>query len=630
VHVGADTGGTFTDVVVASGDAGSAAAGTVAKVLSTPSDPAEAVRAAVDAVAAPGHRPDLLAHGSTVATNAVLEHRLARTALVATRGFADIVEIARQVRPSLYDQRVDRVPALVPRALRFEVAGRLAADGTELEAFDGQVPAGLIEAVMRDDVDAIAVCLLHADLEPAHERAVLDALAARLDAVGARPVHLLASHEVAPQFREYERTVTTVVDAGLVPTCRPYLEGLASLAHEVLVMTSAGGLVALADAVAHPARLLVSGPAAGVRAAAAVAAACGYADAVSFDMGGTSTDVCLVRGGVPDPAPALDVGGYPVQLPALGVHTIGAGGGSIARIDPGGALVVGPESAGAVPGPASYGRGGAHPTVTDADVMLGRISEGTSFPGIGRLDRVAAGRALGDLGLGDPSDAAAAVVAVVDAAMERAVRVVSVEQGVDPRALALVAFGGAGPLHACAVADALGMDVVIVPARAGVLSAVGLTGAPREEVVVQSWPARSDRDGVDAALDVLAERARARLAATAAVVERALDCRYEGQSHELTVAHRVDPARTAAWDAFHQVHQAHNGFARRGTAVEVVALRVRASVDDGAVDVAALPPIDRQVVVGPAVAAEDDCTVWVPARWVARPGPTSAWVITRG
>ncbi len=349
VRFGVDTGGTFTDLVDDDGR--------ILKVPSTPDDPGRAVR---EASAGFGRRAGVLAHGTTVATNALLERKLGRVALVTTRGFADVIEIARQARPSLYDARVDRPPALVPRERRFEVAGRLGADGTELEPFDGVVPD-------LGSVDAVAVCLLHADLDPDHERAVAAVLRAR------GITEVVCSHEVSPEFREYERIVTTVADAALRPVCAEYLRSLASLADAVLVMTSAGGLVPLADAAEHPAHLLLSGPAAGVRAAAAIAVACGMPDAVSFDMGGTSTDVCLVRGGVPAPTSTRRVAGFPVRLPALAVHTIGAGGGSIAGLDPGGALVVGPESAGARPGPAGYGAGGHAATVTDADLVLGRL-----------------------------------------------------------------------------------------------------------------------------------------------------------------------------------------------------------------------------------------------------------------
>ena len=273
-------------------------------------------------------------------------------------------------------------------------------------------------------------------------------------------------------MREVERTITTVINAALRPRCRAYLRGIGDLADEVLVMTSSGGLVPVEDAAELPAALLLSGPAGGVRAGAAAAAANGFRDAVTFDMGGTSTDVCLILDGAPAPAATRDVGGFTVRFPALDVHTIGAGGGSIARVDPGGALVVGPESAGADPGPACYGRGGVRPTVTDANLVAGHIPPAAAFGGL-TLDRAAAAAALDAAGV-----TADGVLAVVDANMEQALRAVSVERGVDPRGLALVAFGGAGPLHACALADALGMPAVVVPARAGVLSAVGLLTAP--------------------------------------------------------------------------------------------------------------------------------------------------------
>jgi N-methylhydantoinase A/oxoprolinase/acetone carboxylase beta subunit len=590
VQLGVDAGGTFTDLV--------ADDGRITKVPSTPAEPAQALR---DALAAAGaDAPDLLAHGTTVATNALLQRRLGRVALVTTRGFADVIEIARQVRPSLYDVRRDRPEPLVPRELRLEVGGRLDATGKELEAVDPatvpDVPAG---------VDAIAVCLLHADLDARHEQGVARELIAR-------GFDVTCSHEVSPEFREYERLVTTVANAGLRSVCRDYLLDIAGLAREVLVMTSAGGLVPVMDAAATPAALLLSGPAGGVRAAAAIASACGYPDAVSFDMGGTSTDVCLVRGGVPEPAPARVVAGYPVRLPALDIHTIGAGGGSIARLDGGGALVVGPESAGAVPGPACYGRGGRAATVTDADLVLGRIPSEAAFPGLGGLDMAAARDAITSAGV-----TAEGVTTVVDAAMERAVRVVTVEQGVDPRALALVAFGAAGPLHACSIAEELGMAAVIVPPRAGVLSAVGLVCSPRQRELVRSWATPRDHGGLDAALDALAEDAAALV--PGAEVERFVDCRYEGQSHELTVRGVGD---------FPEEHERRNGFARPGTPIEVIAVRVRAR-RPAPLAPHDLPPVERPRVLGPEVVAEPDCTVWVPDGWTAEPGALGAWILRR-
>ncbi len=632
MQVGVDTGGTFTDLVVADGR--------VAKVLSTPDDPARAIRSAVgkateppaadglgvgagrvatagDAGPAGGSdgalRLELLSHGTTVATNALLERRGATVALVTTEGLRDVIEIARQDRPSLYDHLASRPEPLVPRHLRYEVTGRLGADGGELTPVDAAgVPA------IGDEAEAVAVCLLHADIEPAHERAVAAALRARGHDV-------TCSHDVSPEMREVERTITTVINASLRPRCRAYLRGIDDLADEVLVMTSAGGLVPAGEAAELPASLLLSGPAGGVRAGAAAAAANGFDGAITVDMGGTSTDVCLIVDGAPAPAAQREVAGFTVRFPSLDVHTIGAGGGSIARIDPGGALVVGPQSAGADPGPACYGRGGDQPTVTDANLVAGRIPGSAAFGDL-RLDRDAAVAALDRAGL-----SAEGVLAVVDANMERALRAVSVERGVDPRDLALVAFGGAGPLHACALADSLGMQAVVVPARAGVLSAVGLLTAPRRRDLVRSWPTPADHAGLPRALAALADEARSLVAAdrdTAGetggevAMTTALDCRYRGQSHELTVP-------TIA--AFHDEHRRRNGYSRPGDPVEVVAIRATASRPP-AVDAEALPVpsrLDGGQVTGPAVIAEPDCTIWVADGWTASDGAAGAIVIRR-
>ena len=593
--VGVDTGGTFTDLVDATGG--------VRKVLSTPDDPARAVRDAVGSV-----RPTLLAHGTTVATNALLERRGARVALVTTAGLADVIEIGRQDRPSLYDQLASRPEPLVPRSRCYEATGRLAADGDELVPID--------TAALPDidaDVEAVAVCLLHADIEPAHERAVAEALRARGHDV-------CCSHEVSPEMREVERTVTTVINATLRPRCRAYLRGIADLADDVLVMTSAGGLLPATEAAELPAALLLSGPAGGVRAAAAAAVANGFGDAITFDMGGTSTDVCLVVDGSPARTPERGVAGFTVRFPALDVHTIGAGGGSIARLDAGGALVVGPQSAGADPGPACYGRGGPEPTVTDANLVARRIPAEAAFGGL-QLDHAAAAAALEDAGV-----TAQGVLAVVDANMERALRAVSVERGVDPRGLALVAFGGAGPLHACALAEALDMPAVIVPTRAGVLSAVGLLTAPRRRDLVRSWPTPSDLAGLDEALSTLAEEAGELVGALKAPgeapkVETAVDCRYPGQSHELTVP---------AVEQFHDEHHRRNGYARRTDPVEVIAVRAAMTRPAG-VEAEDLPVADRLAgpVRGPAVIAEPDCTIWVGEGWTARAGEAGAVVMRR-
>lgn len=603
--MGSDAGGTFTDLVTSDGS--------VAKVPSTPDDPARAVRHGIAQLAGSA-RPGVLAHGTTVATNALLERRGARVALVTTEGFADVIEIARQDRPSLYDPRADRPEPLVPRAWRHEVRERLAADGSVL------VPVDLSSLPELDGaVEAVAVCFLHSDLRADHEAMVADELAARGHDVS-------ASSSVAPEVREYERLSTTVVNAYLRPVCRSYLASLADVADQVLVMTSAGGLVPPAEGADRPAALLLSGPAGGVAAGAAAAVANGFPDAVTFDMGGTSTDVCLVLDGHPEPASEREVAGLPVRLPSLDVHTIGAGGGSIARIDPGGALNVGPASAGAVPGPACYGLGGDQPTVTDADLVAGRLPAGVALPGIGVLDVEAARSALAGAGV-----TAEDVLAVVDAHMVQAIRRVSVEQGVDPRGLALVAFGGAGPLHACALAEALDMPAVVVPARAGVLSAVGVLAAPHQVDLTRSWGPLADHTGlaevraelaVAAAVeleDQLAARSGGHPAGLRTVTW--LDCRYAGQGHELRVASIED---------FHVEHERRNGYARPHHPVEVVAVRARAWLPSpvGVGDLPAPVP-GRGGAVGPAVLAEPDCTIWVPPGWQATPGAAGALVLRR-
>jgi N-methylhydantoinase A len=640
---GVDTGGTFTDAV--------SGGGAIAKVLSTPADPSQAVAAALGeldragsgpgagaagigggtAVTTEASRLSVLAHGTTIATNALLERKGAVTALLTNEGFADVIEIARQDRPSLYDQWVDRPVPLVARDLRLEIGGRLGPTGEEL------APISLDEMPdLPAEVEAVAVCLLHADLEDAHESAVVEHLTAT------RPGLVVSrSSAVAPEFREYERTVTTVVNAYLGPPCRLYLERMDSMAQTVYVMSSAGGLVSLREAVERPASLLVSGPAAGVAAGASAALAAGFSDVVTFDMGGTSTDVCLVRGGGPEPAVERRIAGLPIRLPSLDVHTIGAGGGSIAEIDPGGALAVGPRSAGARPGPACYGLGGTAPTVTDADLVAGRIPSGATLPGIGPLNVEAARHALDAAGV-----SAEGVIAVVNESMAQAIRAVTIERGVDPRSLALVAFGGAGPLHACDLAEALDMRAVVVPARAGVLSAVGLLSSRPQVDLVRSWPRRQwtaeEMDGAMADLgsEVREELlARSRSGAPSALgqdaasgrgdasghrpavrVETALDCRYAGQSHELRVERPAD---------FHAEHRRRNGFSRPGAPVEVVAIRARASTEP-LVAVEELPGTStRTPAVGPVSLLEPDCSVWLPRGWRAELGGAGSWVLTR-
>jgi N-methylhydantoinase A len=436
------------------------------------------------------------------------------------------------------------------------------------------------------DAEAVAVCLLHAYRDPAHERAVVEELRRRLPGA-----HVVASHEVAPEFREYERASTTAADAYLGPLVARYLHALAGAAAterlpEPLVMRSSGGVATPGEAAAHPATILVSGPAAGVVGAARLAALAGIEDAIAFDMGGTSTDVCLIAGGRAERASERTVAGLPIRLPTVDLHTVGAGGGSLVWIDAGGALRVGPQSAGADPGPACYGRGGTQGTVTDANLLLGRLP--AQLAGGVELDRAAAECALAGI---DP----AAVVEVVNAEMLRALRVVSVERGHDPADFALVAFGGAGPLHACELADELGIRTVLVPEAAGVLSALGLVASEER------------RDAVRSYLVPLAD-------AGELPTEGEADLRYAGQSFELTL-----PLQEDLEGAFHRVHEEQYGFAERDRVVELVAVRT-ADIRKG--PELELPRSEETTTVtGPAVVELSGSTCWIPPGWVgARDG----------
>jgi N-methylhydantoinase A len=562
--LGVDVGGTFTDAVLLDG-------GRVhtAKVP-TARRQEESVVAAARAVAAGG--VERFAHGTTVATNALLERRGARTAFVSNDGFEHLLHLRRQTRAHLYRPCAQHPEPLVPLERCHGVRGRLGADGGEV------APLDLSTLPELGDVEAVAICLLHSWREPSHERRVADELRRR------RPeLRVVASHEVAPEFREYERASTTTADAYLGPVVGRYLGALAAAAAaaglpEPLVMRSSGGAAGVADAAAHPAILLVSGPAAGVVGAARIASLAGFRDAIAFDMGGTSTDVCLLAGGEADVVAERTVGGLPIRLPTVDLHTVGAGGGSLVRRDVGGAISVGPESAGADPGPASYGRGG-RATVTDANLVLGRLPD--ELPGGLVLDRDAAVRALADV---DP----AAVIEVVNAEMLRALRVVSVERGHDPRDFALVAFGGAGPLHACALADELGIAAVLVPEAAGVLSALGLVAAGER------------RDAVRAYLCPLEE-------AGELPADGEAELRYRGQSFELRV-----PLQPNLADAFHRSHEDRYGYADRERPIDLVAVHTAERKEGPALELRATRSYS---VVGPDLVELPGATCWVPEGW---------------
>jgi N-methylhydantoinase A len=580
-RLGVDVGGTFTDLVALRDGRL-----VTAKVPSTPRDQSAAVLAAVDAAVDAGGLDvaavSVFAHGMTVATNALLERRGGRTALVTTEGFRDVLEIGRQNRPSLYDLSRDRPAPLVPRELRFTVRERMGPAGvvTPLDAGD---LARVVAALGSAAVDAVAVCLLFGFLHPEHERRVGAAIRAALPGV---PVPL--SSEVLPEFREYERAATVAADAYLAPRVTAYLHRLAARARdrglpEPLVMQSAGGVAEIAAAGARPARLVLSGPAGGVVGASYVAGRSGFGDLLSFDMGGTSTDVAPVVDGVVQTTTESTLAGVPLKLPAVDVHSVSAGGGSVAWVDEGGALRVGPRSAGADPGPAAYGLGGTEPTVTDADLLLGCLAEGATLGGAVRLSADLARGALQRLGdrLGlTAEEAAAGVVRVADTEMVRALRMISVERGLDPRDFALVAFGGAGGMHACALAEELGVRTVLVPRASGVLSALGLAIADIRRDYVR--PLLGQVDALDparlgSAWDALVQRARADLAALTAEprLQRLADLRYQGQSYELTVGGDT-PAALA--EAFGEAHERRYGHRDDEESVEIVNVRLVASV----------------------------------------------------
>ncbi|MSW96141.1 MAG: hypothetical protein F2796_05015, partial [Actinobacteria bacterium] len=521
VHVvllGVDVGGTFTDaVLVGSGRI------VTAKAPTTPQDQSLGVMAAVEAVlhAAVTQPGDVraVAHGMTVATNALLEGVYARTAFVATEGFTDLIELGRQARPELYRLCACAPEPIAPPQRRFGAPERQGPRTTE-RPLSPEAARALADAVASCEPEAVAVCLLHSWRDPVHELLLATALRDRL---GER-VHLSLSHEVVGTFREYERAATTEIDAALSPLLGTYLTRLLDRTAvaglpQPQIMQSNGGLIDAQTAAGHAALTVLSGPAGGAAAASLIAAASGRPELLCFDMGGTSCDVCVIEGGRARETSGGRVAGRPVALPMIDIHTVGAGGGSIAWRDEGGALRVGPQSAGADPGPAAYGRGGTEPTVSDAHVVLGHLASDRPLAGGVRIDGAAAREAVGRLArdLGLTLDACAAgILRVADAEMVRALRVMTVERGLDPRDFALLAFGGAGPLHAAAIADELGIDTILVPRASGVLSALGLAAADRrvlrQRSVLLAQDALTD-DALDAIGDELLEEGRAILGA---------------------------------------------------------------------------------------------------------------------
>ena len=643
VAVGVDTGGTFTDVcALIDGRL------VTAKVLSTPDDPSRAIVEGLRAVGL-DDRPVDLVHGTTVGTNAVLEDKGARVAFVTTTGFGDLLELGRQNRDALYDLEQPPVPPPVPRELCVEIAARTSAGGERLAEPDDASLARLRERVESLAPEAVAVDLLFSWLDPALERRIADALPDGL------PVSL--SSEVLPEIREYERGVATWLNAAIGPRLAGYLRrlerGLAG--GRLAVMQSSGLTISAEQAAGRAVHLLLSGPAGGLAAAAHIGRELAGERLLTFDMGGTSTDVALLDG-----KPALTregrIGRHPVAVPMVDMHTIGAGGGSIVRVDAGGLLQVGPASAGADPGPVCYGAGGEHVTVTDANLVLGRIPPETRLGGRHALDVDAAVAAMdalaGRAGLAR-DEAAAGVIRIANEHMSRALRVMSAERGIDPKSALLMSFGGAGGLHVCELAESLGMARAVVPARSGVLSALGMLVAEPGRQATASFLERADAvaDGdLEAGFGPLIEQVTEELASEGVaagdlVIEQWIDCRYAGQSATLELS-RQDPAALA--DAFHAAHEAAFGH-RLDRPVELVGLRVEArgrprvdavpaesaSGDPRGNDAADPPVLPRAAlagreIAGPAIVTDRDATTWVAAGWSARLDPHGHLLLRSG
>jgi N-methylhydantoinase A len=517
----------------------------------------------------------------TVATNALLERRGARTALVTTEGFRDVLEIARQNRPSLYDLTRDRPPALVPRELRFTVKERMGPEG-EISPLDEASVKAAISAIREAEVEAVAVCLLFAFMHPEHERRVGEALREALDGV-----HVSLSSEVLPEFREYERFSTTAADAYLAPKLAAYLKNLAGKVEDAgmptpLIMQSAGGVVGIENAVDDAAAFVLSGPAGGVVGAAYVGSLGGYRDLLTFDMGGTSTDVAPVIGGEVQTTTETVIAGVPLRVPMVDAHTVSAGGGSIAWADAGGALRVGPHSAGAEPGPAGYDKGGEEPAVTDANLFLGYLADRAELGGEVVLRRELSEEALERLGkkIGlNALETALGIVRVADAEMVRALRVISVERGLDPREFALLAFGGAGGMHACRLAEELGMETVLVPRAGGVLSALGLAISDLRRDYVGPYLANL----ADVNVRELKELFEGMENTAAKDLEgprytRRADLRYRGQSFELTIEAEKPLEIDKLEECFHAAHERRYGYRMEDEPVELVNLRLTATV----------------------------------------------------
>jgi N-methylhydantoinase A len=574
VLLGVDVGGTFTDAVLFDGEQLH-----TAKLPTTPGDQSraviDAVKAVIELAGAEASDVETFAHGMTVGTNALLEENGARTALIATRGFADILEIGRQDRPQLYRLCAPKPTPLIEEELRFEAAERSCPQGV-IEPLGEAEPGRLARLVRESGAEAVAICLLFSYLEPGHERHIAEHLRSELPGV-----HVSASHEVLPRFREYERCSTTAIDAYLSPLLGRYLGRLEEAAGSAglpspLVMQSSGGVASAEEAARAGAWSVLSGPAGGAIGAGLLAQLCGDGNALGFDMGGTSCDVCVVEDGEVKRTDSRTIAGRVIQLPMVDVHTVGAGGGSIGWRDGGGALRVGPRSAGAEPGPACYGRGGSEPTVTDANLMLGRLAADSRLAGDVALDASAAEEAIGplasSLGLG-PIEAAEGIVRIANQEMVRALRVVTVERGIDPRRFALLPFGGAGPMHAAEIAAELEISRILCPRAGGVLSALGLCASDRRRDTARTVMLAGE-DFTAARVAAAVEELAAELGGDPdATAEVTYEMRYAGQAFELPVNGSTQPDPADLAERFAAAHERLYG--HRDPEAEVVLVHIR-------------------------------------------------------
>lgn len=653
VTLAVDVGGTFTDAVV------SAPHGLfTGKSPTTPDDQSvgvlEAAAIALSAANVEARNVGSFLHGMTVTTNAMLEANFSRTALFTTRGFTDIEELGRQNRPELYKLCVARPDPIVPRELRFAIDERCGPNGVIEPLSDESVLAAC--AACRDaEIDAIAVCLLFSFRHPEHERRIGELIADQLPGV-----LVSLSHDAVGTFREYERCATTIADAALSPLLASYLDRLSerALAAELpspQVMLSNGGTVSAALAARNASWTVLSGPAGGAVGAAIAAQRCGAARAIGFDMGGTSTDVCTVEDGRVLLTEHHEIGGRPIALPTIDIGTVGAGGGSIAWRDDGGALRVGPQSAGASPGPACYGHGGIAPTVTDANLLLGFLDDQSALAGGLSLDRDAATRAVAALAASldlDPIETAAGIVEIANLEMQGQVGAMTVARGIDPRSHVLVAFGGAGPMHAAAIAESLDIDQVICPSACGVLSAFGMAAAgPRRDRSISLVKPLSEIESARLAevIDELAVLASADLGHPSHYFKRVeYRLRYSGQAFELAVGHDQETPDTAVLATdFHQLHDSRFGFSDPDASIELVTIHVSVSAQETGSDLAPASisaagtetressrqawfcggwhearvfhgPLDALIVNGPAIIELDQATIVVPPEWSIR------------